>query len=228
MPPQTLQERRRGASLAACDAALDAAERVIVRDGIGRLTLDAVAREASISKGGLLHHFPTKDALMDALVARTVRAWREDLDAAFAREPEGPGRISRAFLGACLNCAEAWTETVRRSGVVLVAALVHDPARVEPLRQLHRELAAKISKDGLPRGVGEAVKLAVDGLWFDWLFGFTELTPQRLAAVRSALHRLVDPCCVPVDEPVARTPRAARPARKVTRKITPSKRSKRA
>ncbi|MFO0872542.1 MAG: TetR/AcrR family transcriptional regulator [Phycisphaerales bacterium] len=170
---------------------LDAAEVVVLRDGIGCLTLDAVAREAHLSKGGLLHHFPSKEALVDALVHRTVNAWRSECEAAIAAQRPGPGRIPRAFLNACLSSPDQWTDAVRRRGVVLVAALVHDAARVEPLRALHRELTARIAADGLPPGVGEAVQLAVDGLWFDWIFGLTELSPHRLAAVRAALGGLV-------------------------------------
>jgi hypothetical protein len=42
------------------DRILDAAERVVLRDGVTHLTLDAVAAETGISKGGLLYHFPSK------------------------------------------------------------------------------------------------------------------------------------------------------------------------
>ena len=36
---------------------LDAAVQVAIRDGILAMTLDAVAREAGVSKGGLIYHF---------------------------------------------------------------------------------------------------------------------------------------------------------------------------
>ena len=47
---------------------LDAAAAVVRRDGPRALTLDTVAAQAGLSKGGLLYHFATKDALVDALV----------------------------------------------------------------------------------------------------------------------------------------------------------------
>ncbi|MBX3358804.1 MAG: TetR family transcriptional regulator [Phycisphaeraceae bacterium] len=191
------------------DAMLDAAEVVVIREGIGRLTLDAVAKQARLSKGGLLHHFPTKDALIDGLVQRLVGAWRGECEAAIDRQPAGPGRVPRAFLENCLSCAERWTETMRRRSFVLVAALAHDPRRVEPLRRLHRELSVRIEADGLLPGVGEAVQLAVDGLWYDWLFGLTELTPQKLAGVRAALGRLVEQSRLPARSKSGRRLRAA-------------------
>ncbi len=171
---------------------LDAAENVVLREGIGRLTLDAVAREARISKGGLIHHFPSKDALINALVHRCIDEWRTECNAAIDAQALGPGRVPRAILNHCLASAEAWTESLRRRGMVLVAALVHDSRHVEPLREVHRDLASRIAADGLTPGAGEAVQLAVDGLWFDWIFGLTELTPHRLASVRTALRKVVE------------------------------------
>jgi AcrR family transcriptional regulator len=49
-------------------AALQAALTIIARDGPGRLTLDAIARESGMSKGGLTHQFPTKEAVLKALL----------------------------------------------------------------------------------------------------------------------------------------------------------------
>jgi AcrR family transcriptional regulator len=50
-------------------AVLQAALAIIARDGPARLTLDAIARESGISKGGLMHQFPTKTALLDHQIA---------------------------------------------------------------------------------------------------------------------------------------------------------------
>jgi AcrR family transcriptional regulator len=50
------------------NAALEAALTIIARDGPRRLTLDAIAQESGISKGGVLHHFRTKSAVLKALL----------------------------------------------------------------------------------------------------------------------------------------------------------------
>jgi AcrR family transcriptional regulator len=192
------------------DDLLDAAEEVVLRDGIGHLTLDAVARQARLSKGGLLHHYRTKDALIDALVARCVGGWREECDAAYAAQPPGVGRFPRAVMGHCLGSTEELTDTLRRRGQVLVAAMIHDPSRVEPLRQIRREHIARASADGLPPGVGEAILLALDGLWFEWLFGITEPTEHRQREIRGALERWVDTFTTDTPAP----PRRGRPRRK--------------
>src|SRR3954464_176448 len=70
------------------DRLLDAAAVVVKRDGAQALTLDAVAAEAAVSKGGLLYHFKTKRELVQAMIER----WRaefqpemEEADAGFVR-----------------------------------------------------------------------------------------------------------------------------------------------
>ena len=47
---------------------LDATVQVAIRDGVMAMTLDAVAQEAGVSKGGLLYHFRSKDDLIAAML----------------------------------------------------------------------------------------------------------------------------------------------------------------
>jgi AcrR family transcriptional regulator len=56
------------------DAIIDAAGAVVVEAGASHMTLDAVAAKAGVSKGGLLHHFPTKVALLEAMIKRQIEA----------------------------------------------------------------------------------------------------------------------------------------------------------
>ena len=44
---------------------LTAAENVVLRDGVSRLTLESAAAEADLCKGGVLYHFPSRDSLVD-------------------------------------------------------------------------------------------------------------------------------------------------------------------
>ena len=56
------------------DRILDAAERLVVQTGASHLTLDGVAQSAGVSKGGLLYHFPTKEALLEGMIERHFEA----------------------------------------------------------------------------------------------------------------------------------------------------------
>ncbi len=60
---------------------LQAAAKVIRQEGAMALTLDAVAKEAGVSKGGLLYHFPSKDALVRGLLEYQLDAFELSLQA---------------------------------------------------------------------------------------------------------------------------------------------------
>ncbi|MDV1102126.1 TetR/AcrR family transcriptional regulator [Raoultella ornithinolytica] len=59
------------------DSILDAAEQVIGQIGVAKLTIDAVAAQARISKASVLYVHKTKQALLEALVTRAME--RDDL-----------------------------------------------------------------------------------------------------------------------------------------------------
>lgn len=171
------------------DRVLDAAEEVIMRDGIASFTLEAVAAEAGVSKGGLLHHYPSKDRLIESLVTRSVEGWRAECDAAIEAEPEGPGRTARALMNNCLASPAKWSEQSRRSSAVLIAAIAANPTLIKPMRDNHRRLFERLRKDGLAPGTSEAVVLAIHGLWFEWLLGLEDMNPHRLSTLHEALER---------------------------------------
>lgn len=170
---------------------LDAAETVVVRQGIANLTLDAVAAEAGMSKGGLLHHFPSKDRLVEALVTRSAESWRTCYTDAYARTPEGPGRMARALLDHCLSDAESWTGELKRSSSACFAALAQNPSLMQPMRAVYAELHQRVADDGLAPGVGEAVAAAIDGLWLYWVLGLADVNQDLVVRVRSALEDML-------------------------------------
>ena len=74
---------------AARDKVLDAFERLLIEHGERETTLDAVARAAGVSKGGLIYHFGSREALIDGLLARLEVLADEDV-ALMNAAPEGP------------------------------------------------------------------------------------------------------------------------------------------
>ena len=196
------------------DQLLDAAEAVVVRQGIANLTLDAVAAHAGVSKGGLLHHFPSKDRLVEALVTRAAANWRACYLEALERTPEGPGRMVRALLTHCLSDAECWTEQLRGSSSAVFAALAQNPTLIEPMRAVYSDLHRRVAEDGLPPGVGEAAIAAIDGLWLDWVLGLVPVNQELVVKVRKALERSlvrVHRPSKPRRLPARKAPRARRP-----------------
>ncbi|MFC7378860.1 TetR/AcrR family transcriptional regulator [Brevundimonas sp. GCM10030266] len=142
---------------------LDAAERVVARDGAAHLTLDAVAREAGVGKATVLYDFKSKQALIEAVVDRAFAADKAHHAAleAEARPDDSPTIRSR-IRGA----AEAPPEDFRPVALNLSAALILDPGLRAKMQANQAEVIDRILQTSkAPRGALLAY-LAVEGLKF--------------------------------------------------------------
>jgi AcrR family transcriptional regulator len=159
---------------------LDAAAHVIRRDGPGALTLEAVAGEAGVSKGGLLYHFATKEALVDGLVDDWLDRFEADIEAGAARRG-----WARAYAEVCE--AGPASAQQRATDVALLAALIGDPARLERVRRRYARWQERLVADGGDAVVATVVRLAADGLWLADLMG---LAPPQGELRRDVMARL--------------------------------------
>lgn len=64
---------------------LDAAQQLVLEQGFGGTSVDAVIESAGTTKGGFFHHFPSKNELARALVERYVAEDMAVLDDLFER-----------------------------------------------------------------------------------------------------------------------------------------------
>ncbi|MEM7203351.1 MAG: TetR/AcrR family transcriptional regulator [Planctomycetota bacterium] len=170
---------------------LDAAEAVILRSGVASLTLDAVAAEAGMSKGGLLYHLPTKEKLIEALLLRCAEQLKAGIQCARDRLPEGPGRLTRGPVEQ-LSDKEIWSESMRGTSLAIVTALAATPDLIQPLREVYTGLYEELQQDGLPPGVAEALVAATDGLWLMWLLGLVPVNAAFIAKTQSALRSMLE------------------------------------
>ena len=170
------------------DRILHAAARLAARRGAAALTLDAAAREARVSKGGLLYHFATKEALLLALVEDAAAAFEAEVERRAARDPVAIGRFARAFVAASFPARgrPAFAEL----GEALLAAVTADRRLLAPLEARYARWLARAADDGLDPAVADVVLAAVDGLWSRAVFGLGALPPRRAAAVVRELARM--------------------------------------
>lgn len=162
---------------------LGAAHRLVERDGVAHLTIEAVAREAGLSKGGVLYHFPTKESLIAGMVAALLAEWDERIDHALATE-HGPGRWVRAYIRACTLQPGGEADHIS----ALLAAIATNPRALEPARRHFDLWQRRLEDDGLSPAVATIVRLAIDGLWFADLFGLAPPTEQlRVEVIQTLL-----------------------------------------
>jgi AcrR family transcriptional regulator len=77
---------------------LEAAERILRRDGADGLTMPAVALEAGVSVGGIYRRFQTKQDLLRAIKDRHLSRSDQAMDAAMAREYASLNDVVLQFL----------------------------------------------------------------------------------------------------------------------------------
>ena len=172
---------------------LDAAEAIVHSRGVSGLTLEAAARDAGVSKGGLLYHFASKEALLDALLRRLASFFEQEYLGCVAAQPEGVGRIARAMLEWGFGQGEfACNERHDRAAAVFLAAFHHDPALLDPVREVIARMRADIAADGLPPGHGDAITAAGDGMFMARIFRLYTPSEAERQAMRSALQRLLE------------------------------------
>lgn len=131
------QERSR----ATVDALIEATARVLVREGFERASTNRIAAEAGASIGSLYQYFPTKEALVAAVIERHKNDMMEVLRRALVRVAGMP----------------------LEQGVRELVALMIDAHRVDP--ELHRVLVEQIPRigrlaevEGFDREVRELVR----------------------------------------------------------------------
>ena len=163
------------------DLLLDAAATLLLRDP-SKLTLDAVAAEAGVSKGGLLYHFRSKNELLDAVVDRWEAGFEDEIEE--AAEPS-PGGWTRAYVDVTAKDFEDLHAREIDSGII--AALALQPERLQTVRARYAAKQERLEDDGIDPVVATIVRLATDGLWFSELL---DLGPPQGALREAVLERL--------------------------------------
>jgi len=174
------------------DAIVDAAEIVVMEAGAAHMTLDAVADRAGISKGGLLHHFPTKIALLEAMIKRLINSRQELRKKIWSELPESPTRKLKARMLASLR----HDKKCDRVGASLLAALAHDPKLAEPIRETIRNTYAEIVSPGIKFEMAAVLALAADGLLLQEILSVSPFTEKQRSKVVEELLMLADMGCV--------------------------------
>jgi AcrR family transcriptional regulator len=170
---------------------LAAANKVVVRQGVDALTLDAVAIEAGVSKGGLLHHFPNKEALIVGMVQQALDKFVEALNHELAKDPapDTQGHWVRAYVRAsALDDQENYELHFN-----LLAANFTKPELLKPMRDFWQECHTKIISSGLPPEVATVIRLAMDGLWLTHLHNFAPLQDPLRSQVIETVLKLAQP-----------------------------------
>lgn len=160
---------------------LDAAYAVVSERGANQLTLDGVVKRVGVSKGAILHYFPTKAELVERLTQDAIDAF--DREVAEERgEDTAPGSYTRAYLEVTFRVADVIAETRSLSAM---AELARDQHGNPVFTQAAKVWTEALENDGLAPGHAQLLRMAADGLMFYETggFGLDSTTREQLVAL---------------------------------------------
>lgn len=172
---------------------LDAAERLLLQRGPHQLSVDAVIKEAELSKGGFFHHFPTKDALLVALLDRLVERVTRRIEEIAAKDPEPRGARLRAQIAVGFETHGPEVDTSRALVLAFIEAASALPALAQRSRTLNAESFARDIDEGIPAGRAIMIQFALDGFWLAEALGSVSLSASQKKAFRDSLMALAQP-----------------------------------
>lgn len=165
---------------------LQAASRIVLKQGVVNLTLEKVAQEAGVSKGGLLYHFPSKEALVEGLIRSLADDFNRYLDSEAGENKQDAGSWLRAYI----RVTFALDEQTNNLAAGLLAAATMNPDLLNPLRESFADWQKRIEQDGIDPVMGTIIRLAADGLWLADLLGFAPPAGELRDQVFKALLKL--------------------------------------
>lgn len=168
---------------------LQAAEDIVATRGPAHLTLETAATEAKVSKGGLFYHFRSKEALLEAMIRRSMELLEgEHRKIAESLTGERNGKMKANIIGTLRH-----VEGQRPVLTAVVAAIANDPKLVEPMRESIRKEFQELSKELSLRTEDIAILfLASQGLLLMELLNLSFLTPSQIRKVTQRMLQLVE------------------------------------
>lgn len=143
---------------------LDAYERIVIAEGERAATLDATAKAAGVSKGGLLYHFASKDDLAVALLARLDALVDDDVE----RMKTAPEGVVAYYLRTSIALDDPLDRALTAASRLAQGG---HPDAVDMLRDARRRWAETIAPRVRDEAALDLVMLLSDGLYYNNALG---------------------------------------------------------
>ena len=172
------------------DRILNAAEERLLAAGPGGFVLDAIAADAGVSKGGLLYHFGSKEALVAGLCERMLAGFDRSLADLREADPASVGAAARAYVATTVTPEGKPADNSAQLMAGILATLGRDSSHLAAVRERFDAWHASLLDDGLDETTATIVRLAADGLWLSAVLGLPQLEGDLGARTLRALEAL--------------------------------------
>ena len=160
---------------------IEATKEVILKNGIDQFTLESVAEEANISKGGLLYHFASKDDLIEAMNAYAAKDFRK-LVMTYVQAGES---FHAAYVLATTYTLE--NKSILQITTSLLAALSINRDLLYIWQEEYQFIQQALANEAMERTTTLLIKAVCDGLWFSALFPFQFMSEKEQKEILSYL-----------------------------------------
>ncbi|MFK0384251.1 TetR/AcrR family transcriptional regulator [Agrobacterium sp. NPDC090273] len=140
---------------------LDCAAKLAADQGVSAISIQAVADAAGVTKGGLFHHFASKQVLLEAVMADLLTALDAEIDGLVSQDCEAHGCFTRAYVNAVF--ADRERDSGKQWAAISVSMIGEPSLRSMWSTWLAERLVRHKDTDNTPQL--EAVRLAADGVW---------------------------------------------------------------
>jgi len=168
---------------------LDAAAELVGSIGSGRLTLEAVAERAGLSKGGLLYNFPNKEALLQGMIQRMIEEVSAEKEALRGHVPAGRNLEARLCTTALLKMRAGKMKDVANG---MLAASSENPALLEPVRQVIQKNLEDMKATADDLDACLIAWLAVEGLNSFEMHDLSPFSEDDREQIASSITRLLE------------------------------------
>ncbi|MBU3023164.1 TetR/AcrR family transcriptional regulator [Aestuariibacter sp. A3R04] len=160
---------------------LKAATAIAVEDGPKQLTLDNVAKKCGMSKGGLIHHFPNKDALLTEMLACMMKTMNSDME--HVRDQHSDVLTITTMMRSRKLSHE---KLLLQEAKVLLVAAIENPDLLAPMcHMMTTKKDAIFSEPHTDKSL--LLWLAADGLSFQELLGVSPFDENERSTLRNKL-----------------------------------------
>ncbi|GAA5504587.1 TetR/AcrR family transcriptional regulator [Novipirellula caenicola] len=170
---------------------LDAVMQLILYGGLPAVTLSAVCRKAGISKGGLMHHFPNKEALVAAFLQQSVRDYLDLVQQTAAPHVPGKGKRAAAVLDLFLGDPAESEPDAHNDCPAVMVALIQGGGCKSLVDEVHQTLFQLMRSDGLSGELADLIVVTIDGIWLRSVIATNETMIPRVKRIRKKLNQLI-------------------------------------
>jgi len=163
-------------------ALLDEAARITLEQGLSKVTFQAVADAVGVTKGGVMHHFATKDALILEVFYDAMVKFEAEVNAAMAKDPVSYGSFTRAYIDATISLGEKGQAEFNSQATLYVLMLGDRMLRERWAEWSNEQLKKYAATDNSETLC--MVRLVADGIW---LSDFSGIDISDMTSIRERL-----------------------------------------